>query len=247
MRVSQAVRSLKPWVKFGVSPFGIWRPGNPSQIQGYDAFAKLYADSRKWLASGWVDYFAPQLYWAIDDTEHSYSALLKWWAQQNSKSRLLVPGLDSTKTRGKWNPNEIVRQISFARKQHGAAGHIHWNMKSLMNNSTLADVLQSELYAQPALMPATPWLDNTRPSRPRLTLQNTNSISTATFIWHSTSPDRIFVWLLQTRSGAKWITEVLPGKTCCHTLQGPNPDVVAVTAIDRNGNASLPASLELRR
>jgi len=246
-RVYKSIKASKPWVKFGVSPFGIWRPGNPSQIQGYDAFAKLYADSRKWLASGWIDYFAPQLYWAIEDKEHSYSALLKWWAQQNSKSRLLVPGLDSTKTRGKWKPDEIVRQIAFTRKQHAASGHIHWNMKSLMNNSSLAEVLEGGLYAQPALVPATPWLDNSRPSQPQLTLQSTNSVSRATFIWHSASADQISSWLIQTRTGGKWSTEVLPGKTTYHTFQGPNPDAVVVTAIDRSGNASPSASLELRR
>ena len=77
-------------MKFGVSPFGIWRPGNPPQIKGFDSYAELYADSRKWLANGWVDYFAPQLYWAIDPPEQSFPVLLKWWAEQNAKGRLAL-------------------------------------------------------------------------------------------------------------------------------------------------------------
>jgi hypothetical protein len=57
----QAIKAEKPWVKFGISPFGIWRPGNPPQIKGFDQYEKLYADAHKWIANGWADYFAPQL------------------------------------------------------------------------------------------------------------------------------------------------------------------------------------------
>jgi len=77
-RVYKSIKAAKPWVKFGISPFGIWRPGNPPQIKGFDAFAELYADSRKWLANGWVDYFAPQLYWPIDPPDQSFPVLLRW-------------------------------------------------------------------------------------------------------------------------------------------------------------------------
>ena len=91
-RAYDSIKAEKRWVKFGISPFGIWRPGHPAQIEGLDAYSKLYADSRKWLARGWVDYFAPQLYWAIEPPQQSFPVLLKWWAQQNAKARLLVPG-----------------------------------------------------------------------------------------------------------------------------------------------------------
>ena len=82
-------------MKFGISPFGIWRPGNPKGIDGLDSFSELYADSRKWWSSGWVDYLAPQLYWPIDSKEHSFPTLLKWWADQNLQHRHLWPGLNS--------------------------------------------------------------------------------------------------------------------------------------------------------
>ena len=95
-RVYTSIKSSKPWVKFGVSPFGIWRPGYPAQVKGFDSYAELYADSRKWLANGWVDYFAPQLYWSIDSPEQSFPALLRWWAVQNTRGRLLVAGMNTT-------------------------------------------------------------------------------------------------------------------------------------------------------
>ena len=97
--VYQSIKALKPWVKFGISPFGIWRPMNPLQIRGLDAYAKLYADSRLWLANGWLDYFAPQLYWAVEPPEQSFPALLNWWTQQNPKGRHLWPGLNAVQRR----------------------------------------------------------------------------------------------------------------------------------------------------
>ncbi len=119
-RVYKSIKAAKPWVKFGVSPFGIWRPKNPPQIEGFDAYAALYADSRKWLANGWVDYFAPQLYWAIEPPDQSFPVLLRWWAEQNTKGRTTLPGMDSTKvgrseSRRGWQPQEIVNQIRLTR------------------------------------------------------------------------------------------------------------------------------------
>src|SRR6185503_5461665 len=67
----KGVHAVKPWVKVGISPFGIWRPGNPPQIAGFDAYAEIYADSKKWLQNGWGDYFAPQLYWPIARPQQS--------------------------------------------------------------------------------------------------------------------------------------------------------------------------------
>ena len=75
----RAVKRTKPRVKFGVSPFGIWRPGNPATIQGFDPYEQIYADARKWLVEGWVDYFTPQLYWAIDPPAHTRLRSAKVW------------------------------------------------------------------------------------------------------------------------------------------------------------------------
>ena len=91
-RVYKSIKAAKPWVKFGISPFGIWRPKNPPQIKGLDAYATLYADSRKWLANGWVDYLAPQLYWAIDPPDQSFPVLLRWWARAKRQGPEPLPG-----------------------------------------------------------------------------------------------------------------------------------------------------------
>ena len=85
----------------GISPFGIWRPGNPPGIVGLDQYSTLYADARKWQQEGWLDYLTPQLYWQVESKGQSYPKLLGWWAEQNVKKRHLWPGNFTSKIRRK--------------------------------------------------------------------------------------------------------------------------------------------------
>jgi uncharacterized lipoprotein YddW (UPF0748 family) len=242
-RVYESIKAAKPWVKFGVSPFGIWRPGNPQQIEGYDAYAKLYADSRQWLAKGWLDYCAPQLYWAIKPPEQSFPVLLKWWTEQNAKGRVLVAGLDCTKVNGRWPAEEILNQIRLTRRQPGASGDVHWNMKSLMRNENLAQALKREVYAQPAISPALTWVsDDTAPAELRLSITSRGSSTRAN--WSTEKKEDVWLWVLQFRSKNEWSTRVLPARTTVLALSRTIPEVIAITAIDRYGNASRPAVLE---
>jgi len=243
-RVYGAIKGEKPWVKFGISPFGIWRPGFPSRIEGFDAYAKLYADSRKWLARGWVDYFVPQLYWAIEPHQQSFPALLKWWTQQNPKERLLAPGMNSGNVESRWKPEEILNQIRLARSQPGVAGHVHWGLKCLMPNSGLAEALQRAIYTEPALVPATPWLGRAHPTKPALAAAPTQAPDRLQVSWSAGTPGPVSHWLLQTRAAGHWRTEILPGNATSHAWHGAVPEVVAVSAVDRNGNLGPSAALE---
>ncbi|MGD0258521.1 MAG: family 10 glycosylhydrolase [Verrucomicrobiota bacterium] len=251
-RVYKSIKAAKPWVKFGISPFGIWRPGNPPQIKGFDAFAELYADSRKWLANGWVDYFAPQLYWAIDPPDQSFPVLLRWWAEQNTKGRNLCPGLDSTKVSSRsqdrhgWQPQEIVNQIRLTRTQTGANGHIHWNMKSLMRDGAFDELLERELYQQPALMPSSPWLGRAQPGKPKLTVAQGDRASQLEISWAANGPGKAWLWLLQTRASGEWTEEILVAAKTSRVWNGALPEVVAVSAVNRNGELSAPSVLQAR-
>ena len=133
-RLYREVHAAKPWVKVGVSPFGIYRPGQPAQIKGFDQYESIYADPKTWLGNGWLDYLAPQLYWRIDPPAQSFPVLLKWWTENNPKHRLIVAGLNTTAigatsnyttsdagNKG-WPAGEIVKQIELTRQQPGAAG-----------------------------------------------------------------------------------------------------------------------------
>jgi uncharacterized lipoprotein YddW (UPF0748 family) len=165
--LNAAIHVEKPWLRFGVSPFGIGRPDRrPPGITGFSQFDKLYADVELWLEKGALDYLAPQLYWRIDQAEQAFEPLLEYWQQSNTHARHVWPGLFTSRinaTPESWDPAEIVAQILVARR-HGANGHIHFSVTALRENRKgIADLLASTVYATPALTPSTPWL----PAAPR--------------------------------------------------------------------------------
>jgi len=242
-RVHQALRAEQRTVKFGVSPFGIWRPGYPAQIKGFDAYASLYADARRWLEGGWVDYFAPQLYWAIGAKEQSFTALLDWWNQHNPLRRHIWPGLNSTRART-WGAQEIVDQIRLAGRQPVSAGHIHWNMKSLRQNAALTAALAHGPYAQQALVPACPWLDATAPRQPVLSVSGGHGAGWQ-LSWKAASGERPRLWVLQVLRAGQWTNQVLT--TDALRLEAPGPEAVALRAVDAAGNLSAPATALLKR
>jgi uncharacterized lipoprotein YddW (UPF0748 family) len=245
-RVYRAIQITKPWVKFGISPFGIWRPGNPPRTTGLDVYSKLYADSRKWLARGWVDYFAPQLYWPIDSPEQPFPVLLRWWAEQNSMERNLWVGLDATKVGENRNPEEIAAQIRVARRQAGVSGEVLYSMKSLMNNANLDATLGREVYSHSALVPASPWLKSAQPERPRLTARIRGG-GQVKISWESSGTNKPLLWVLQTRTEGQWTTEILPASIVSKSLDTRPPDVVAVSAVGHCATLGPSAALELTR
>ncbi|MFM2081593.1 MAG: hypothetical protein RL380_284 [Verrucomicrobiota bacterium] len=243
-RAQTSIHAAKPWVKFGISPFGIWRPGFPAQIRGKDAYAELYADARKWLNHGWADYFAPQLYWSSETKEQSFPVLLKWWHDQNLQHRHLWPGLDATKvSEQKWKPDELAQQIRYARRLN-PPGEIFWGMKNLMpGRGALAEKLTTEIFTTPALIPATPWLagHTPPPARPALTAITEKNFVKLT--WSKTDGTEVRAWIMQRRTNGSWLTDILPTTRTSCELAG-QPDAVAVTAVDRFGRASAAAVLE---
>jgi len=244
-RTYAAIKAAKPWVKFGVSPFGIWRPGQPKSVDGLDAYDGLYADSRRWLSSGWVDYFAPQLYWPIDSPRQSFPALLGWWARQNTHDRLLVPGLDLNRVRGSVKPTEIANQCRLTRKQPGAAGEILWGLGALPRNQPLWSTLTREVYAQPALMPPAPWLGHGRQLKPFLSVTPAGGAGGVELAWQTAGGDAAARWLLQSRTAGVWRTEILGANVTSRHLAAA-PDQVAVRPVDRFGSLGPPAGARRR-
>src|SRR5262249_9886836 len=127
-----------------------------------------------WLANGWVDYFAPQLYWKIEPAAQSYPVLLRWWHEQNQMGRHVWPGNYTSRVGNgsNWPASEIVHQIEATRAQDNAGGNIHFSMKALMQNwGGMSDALRKGPYNQPALVPACPWLEKQGPSSPILNVR----------------------------------------------------------------------------
>ncbi|MEY4387345.1 MAG: hypothetical protein RLY20_2628 [Verrucomicrobiota bacterium] len=242
-RLNTSIHAEKPWVKFGLSPFGIWRNKVPPGIEGFDAYEKLYADARKWLREGWCDYMAPQLYWNIEKRETSFPTLLKWWTDQSAKQRHVWPGINSLKVGAGWQPSEIANQITLTRKASDAPGHIHWSESALMKNPALANSLTNESYRQPALIPSYPWLNAGPNPKPELRVSLNGSGATARW---SSSNKRPGLWLLQIKQFGDWKTQILSANSSGYKFD-TQPDFISVTAVDRNGNLSAPTVVKLEK
>jgi uncharacterized lipoprotein YddW (UPF0748 family) len=246
-RLYQTVKAEKRHIRVTISPFGIWRPGFPSEIRGFDAYAQLYADARKWLINGWLDCLAPQLYWDSDAPGQSFPVLLKWWCDQNAKGRLVCPAIAISRVGpGKRGPEEILRQIRSTRAQAGARGHLLWNFQPLLDNrSGLSDALLKDAYAQPALPPAYPWLDAAPPPPPVFQAKTTRSSGGLHCVWRPGDGEQPWRWLLQSRRNGAWDTVILAGSYTSRSWQGQAaPQVLSLRAMDRSGNLSPPAVLE---
>ncbi len=174
-RIHNGIKREKTLVKFGISPFGLGKPEKrPAGIAGFSQYDKLYADAELWLQKGWLDYFTPQLYWAIDQKAQAYGVLLDYWAKENTLGRHLWPGLYTSRindTDKSWQPDEIVNQITMTRQKGNTdplvTGHVHFSMVAMaQNRKGINDALKQKLYQTPALVPASPWLDAVAPPAP---------------------------------------------------------------------------------
>jgi uncharacterized lipoprotein YddW (UPF0748 family) len=219
-RVYQEVHREKPWVRVGISPFGIWRPDHPKGVKGFDAYEGLYADSLRWLNAGWVDYLAPQLYWKIDSAQ-PHAKLLDWWlaASLHSKRRPILVGNFTSKVGEKpegskvWGVEEVLNQVTIARDRaaYGAAGNIHFSAVALtQNRAGIADALARGPYAEQAIPPEMRWLaSGSRPSAPRVDIPAESSESIVVRWSGSSSGGGLQRWVLWTRCGGMWSMRVV--------------------------------------
>lgn len=235
------IKAAKPHVLFGVSPFGIWQSGTPAGIVGLSSFSEIYADSRLWFNNGWLDYMSPQLYWSITATQQSYPVLLNWWGQQNTQGRHLWPSNAAYRIvdTSNWLSQEIVDQVNVTRDNPVATGNIFFRMGQLTANSGgLRTNLTAGPYSVPALMPASPWLDNVPPQRPNLTVAQSAGNHVITWSANGSEPARW--WNVSLLIGNSWQQRVLPASATTLSLprSSNNLRAVAVGAVDRLGNVS---------
>jgi len=241
----QSVKRQKSWVRVGISPFGIWRPGVPDGIEaGIDSYEQLAGDARKWLKNGWVDYLAPQLYWRIEPRKQSFPVLLEWWRKQGD--RPVWPGIATSRIQSKDDPgrpaSEITNQIDLTRRiGRNWNGHIHWSAESIIKNRGGINNRLAGTYTNHAAVPPMTWVDRNRPATPTLTA--TLSGDRTEIRWSADrSASRIAI---QVRNGRQWSTvRILPASAGRFTV--PRADAVAITAISRTGNLSQPAVVTIR-
>ncbi len=202
-RLYKAIKNAKPQVKFGLSPFGIWRPHNPASIRGLDQYHVLYADARRWFNEGWIDYWSPQLYWPTNQIPQSFPVLLGWWAGENKKNRHFWPGISIGRGgRNELGIDEVLNQIMITRGMlPQSPGVIHWNIGTLQNEE-LATAILAGPYKKPALVPPSPWLDDKAPQAPRVFTQMAGDQLEIRW-WHEQMPD-VFRWVVYYQRDGIW-------------------------------------------
>ncbi len=241
-RLYATVKQEKPWVKVGISPFGIWRPGHPEEVRGMDAYSNLYANSRLWLQNGWVDYMSPQLYWSIGSARQSFPQLYKWWNLQNVHKRHVWPGTAIYRVdyHG-WSENEILDQIRITRSGSSNPGNVLFSMRILANRSNrLGYRLVRDVYNEPALVPEMPWLHTPRPGTPSIIVDT--STQRAILNIDVENSEHVRRWVVRARYGGSWKLAIVPGSTSIYQLPlhvGRAPiNEVTVSAVDRLGQES---------
>jgi uncharacterized lipoprotein YddW (UPF0748 family) len=170
----ETIRSTNPRVKFGISPFGIWRnksqdPMGSNTKGGQTNYDDLYADILLWLEKGWIDYVVPQLYWERGHKLADYDVLLDWWNQHAYGRQLYIGhGFYRAGTNPAWrNANEIPKQIAALRNYKTTQGSVYFNSKVFEKNPLgWNDSLRNNYYYYPALVPPMPWIDEAIPEQP---------------------------------------------------------------------------------
>ncbi len=175
--LSENIKRIKPWVKFGISPFGVWR-NKSDDMEGSETKAgttnydQLYADILKWQKNGWIDYCLPQLYWHIGHPTVDFLTLAHWWAD-HAYSRAMYVGhavykLENNSTTAEWrNPGELAKQIHEVRQIKPLGGSAFYSSIHFKRDLYGFDqMLRDDLYKHPALVPVMPWIDNKPPVAP---------------------------------------------------------------------------------
>lgn len=172
--LSYRVKKEKPHVKFGISPFGVWRnhdkdPDGSLTKAGQTNYDDLYADVLKWLREGWIDYVTPQLYWHIGFEAADYSVLVDWWSRHCYGRQLFIGQAAYRIGRKGWeDPDELSNQIALNRRYKEVGGSMYFSARVFAEDRLGINTKMKALYPYPALVPAATWIDALPPSAPSI-------------------------------------------------------------------------------
>ncbi|MEO8573422.1 MAG: family 10 glycosylhydrolase [Pyrinomonadaceae bacterium] len=238
--VGREIKRIKPDVVYGISPFGIWQPQPDKNISGFNSYARLYADSKKWLEDGTVDYLAPQLYWETAQQGQSFPVLLDWWKLQNIKKRFIWPGvaayrIGSTPT---FTTGEIADQIVRTRLAPETSGAIFFSFKSLQNNmGGIQNALREQVYSREAIVPEFTWIKSPKPSAPKVAVSRDKNYVRAT--WTERGGRKAFWFVLYAKDKDGWSYSVFPASEKSTSLSADRKiEKIVVTSVDRLGRES---------
>lgn len=165
--IHKRIKLKKPWVQFGISPFGVWKnnstdPKGSDTRAGQTTYEDLYADPLTWMESGWIDYLVPQIYWSMDFEVASHSKIVDWWSKNSTNANLYI-GNGAYKIRKNsdkaWDKKkELPNQLKLARDTKPVKGNVFFSAKSLMNsNPDVVEYIKKKYYKTKALPPISPF------------------------------------------------------------------------------------------
>ncbi|MDF4222925.1 family 10 glycosylhydrolase [Maribacter sp. M208] len=180
----KTIKSIKPWVQFGISPFGVWKnnstdPKGSDTKAGQTTYEDLYADPLLWMEKGWIDYLAPQVYWSMNLPVASHRKIVDWWAKNNYNTNLYV-GNGPYKIRNNsdkaWQEKkELPMQLELARNTPQIQGNIMFSAKSLMTDKDdVVEYIHKKYYKRPALNPISSLAKNHKAKAPKLVSASKN-------------------------------------------------------------------------
>jgi uncharacterized lipoprotein YddW (UPF0748 family) len=234
--VHVAIEATRPDVRFGISPFGIYRPGQPEGITGLDQYEAIYSDPLVWIDEGWVDYLAPQLYWPTTQTQQAYAPLVAWWAEQTSGGRYIFPGnfLSKLGSDANWDVDEFLAQLDLTRAQSewGVQGNIWFHIAPLASDQDgVATAFVDEYYDAPVLTPPLAAHLDDFVEAPYVELAGDMAALEAG------DDQRLRAWAIYEDLGAGWeLAELVPATTTSVPLGSGR---WAVSAVARTGAESL--------
>ncbi len=260
-RVVALIQTEKPWLSFGISPFGLGKPSlRPTEIKGFSQYDSLYADVELWLERGWLDYLVPQLYWRINQKEQAFGTLLSYWANQNPMRRAIWSGLYTSQVQNPnlpanaqaWPSKEITDQIELVRsagvQNELLKGHLHFSMLALMQNRQgIADDLK-RLYQVPALAPLMKPNEIQLPLvSPPIVVQTAQSQIQLTPANLVDRNDPLLRFVVSQFVRGEWMQQTLLAAQCpCMMTLDSRAQEVWFQSIGRSGNQSVLLAMERR-
>ena len=188
-QLADSIRSEKPGIKFGISPFGIRRPGQPFGINGMDSVDQIWADPLAWVWAGTVDYLVPQLYWPIGGAQ-DYRKLVRWWAAHTGEVHLYTGNALHRTDAGTFSgtlfaPDEIPSQLRYNRGVPDVLGAVFFRAQSITHKYSynIAEVLTKDFFRYPALPPPMEWKSSNPPAIPQNLRSEWTSANDLTLRW----------------------------------------------------------------
>ncbi len=248
--IHKEMRSQKPWIRFGVSPFGIWRnkanDSRGSETNGLQNYDSLYADVLLWAEKGWIDYLLPQLYWQLEHKAASYLVLVDWWNNNAGKRHMYIgQAVEKTMELPDLAPSleksQLRHKVALTRKNKNIQGNCWWPAYSVTANvGGIADSLANDVQKEIALVPEYPWISTETPAKVSA-LKADNDVLT----WSAPLPKqkindavRFVVYYQPTGKITDLSKAKIVAVTPYKSYKASAPGVYAITTLNRVNNES---------